>query len=56
MWLNAIQLIKYHAIKIKVLHVILQGHRHGAILITQMINYAQHKMELIALVLHLVGT
>ena len=49
-------MIRYHAIKIKVLFVILPELKLGAILISQMINYVQPKMELIALVSPLVGT
>ena len=53
---NAILRIKIYAIKIREHFVILPEPKHGAILISQMINYAQHRMVLIALVSPLVGT
>jgi hypothetical protein len=52
---NALLRIKKHAMKTMDPSVILLDLRHGAMLITQMVNCARHKMELIALILHLVG-
>ena len=42
---NVILRIKIRVIKIREHFVILPEPKHGAILISQMINYAQHKME-----------